>query len=90
MKTPTKISKTCELHSEALLEGVASVRYDLFNGRNEYVRATEQFPNAHSFKLYGAGPRPKQQTVKVLYCPKCRAAEQQWWAAHKKWWQFWK
>ena len=71
-------TQTCTLHGSQLVEGVAALRYDMFDGRAEYFRDCEQFPNAHSFKLYGAGGRPKERRVSVLYCPKCRESERLW------------
>jgi len=78
--------KKCPLHGTALKTENIGISYGLVKFRPGYLQAQKRlFPDANSRVLGGcivSKDSPVMETVK--FCPKCRAAEKRWFAAHRK------
>ncbi len=79
--------KSCEIHSQTLIEGEAKYVHDGFRyTERAFLQASKQFPHANSYKLYGSPLRrtgaviPK--TIPVEYCEECRTPQRAWLMAH--------
>jgi hypothetical protein len=81
--------KVCDVHKIAMQKDVVSavcglIVLDPFYYTEEYLRARkEQFPNSNR-EYYGGCvvDQNSTPTKEVLYCPKCREAEEQWGKEH--------
>lgn len=69
----------CPLHHQRLRRGWVRVEYGDILKWNEYCQARDQkFPDAHSVWFGGCMVGSKGEIHEVIYCERCRQAEQQW------------
>ena len=76
----------CSVHGVVLRKGEVPVAYGLFlpeNAKNQQARQ-RLFPNANTVSLGGCCVDADKLTDRVLYCPLCRVAQEEWLA---KWWE---
>jgi hypothetical protein len=87
-------STECDLHHVPFERGRVSVGYGAWFGPPGYYEAVKHFPNAKFSWEAGCIIRTDRETgefapkyAEVLFCPKCRAAEEKWAAEHSNPWR---
>jgi hypothetical protein len=83
--------KTCEVHHIPLIAGKAWITYGLpeLPVGPYYKAKAKKFPNSN-FEVNGGcvvdltNPEKIKMEADVLYCPKCRIAEDKWWTKHPR------
>ena len=84
--------ESCDVHHTRLIKGTARMVYHFVPPDDDYVRdhreaKAKEFPNSNrefNGGCTGAPPGYPKVTdeIEVMYCPKCRAAEEKWLAEH--------
>ncbi|MBC7930978.1 MAG: energy transducer TonB [Rubrivivax sp.] len=92
---PDFAGENCPVHGLALMKDKVEIRYGLIEFKSNYLKAEKKhFPFANTASYGGCiveweenpcdGKRVQRSPkfAEVLYCPKCRAAQQKWAKAH--------